>query len=106
MKRIWLIARQEYIKYVTRRGFLISVMLFPIWIGLVAFLPGTLDRATPSRTFTVIDRAGGYETAIADDIARNDTASTLAALSEYARANADMAGLHAGAPGIAEVARG
>jgi len=103
VKRVWLIARQEYIKYVTRRGFLISVMLFPVWIGLVAFLPGTLDRATPSRVFTVIDRAGGYETAIADEIARNDTASTLSALSDYAHANADMAGLRAGAPGVAGV---
>jgi ABC-2 type transport system permease protein len=103
VKRVWLIARQEYIKYVTRRGFLISVMLFPVWIGLVAFLPGTLDRATPSRVFTVIDRAGGYETAIADEIARNDTAAMLSALSEYAHANADMAELRAGAPGVAGV---
>ena len=103
MKRVWLIARQEYIKYVTRRGFLISVMLFPVWIGLVAFLPGTLDRATPSRVFTIIDRAGGYETAIANEIARNDTASTLSALSEYAKANADMTELRAGAPGVAGV---
>jgi len=103
VKRVWLIARQEYIKYVTRRGFLISVMLFPVWIGLVAFLPRALDRATPSRVFAVIDHAGGYETAIADEIARDDTASTLSALSEYAHANADMAELRAGAPGIAGV---
>jgi len=103
VKRVWLIARQEYIKYVTRRGFLISVMLFPVWIGLVAFLPRALDRATPSRVFAVIDRAGGYETAIADEIARDDTASTLSALSEYAHTNADMVELRAGAPGIAGV---
>jgi ABC-2 type transport system permease protein len=103
MKRIWLMARQEYIKYVTRRGFLISVLLFPVWIGLVAFLPRALDRATPSRVFTVIDRAGGYESVIADEIARADTASLLSALSEYARANVDMAGLRAGAPGVAGV---
>ena len=59
MKRAYLIARQEYIKYVTRRGFLISVLLFPVWIGLVAFLPTALQRAAPSRVFTIIDRAGG-----------------------------------------------
>ncbi len=100
MRRIYLIARQEYIKYVTRRGFLISVLLFPVWIGLVAFLPRALDSATPSRAFTVIDRAGGYETAIAEQVARADAASMLSALSEYAHASAGMSRLRAAAPGI------
>jgi ABC-2 type transport system permease protein len=100
VRRIYLIARQEYIKYVTRRGFLISVLLFPVWIGLVAFLPRALDRATPSRVFTIIDRAGGYEAAIAEQVARADAASMLSALSEYARANVAMNGLRAAAPAV------
>lgn len=101
MKRAYLIARQEYIKYVTRRGFLISVLLFPVWIGLVAFLPATLQRATPSRVFTIIDRAGGYDAAVAEEVARADTASMLSALADYVRANVDMTGLRAAAPEIA-----
>jgi ABC-2 type transport system permease protein len=103
VKRAYLIARQEYIKYVTRRGFLISVLLFPVWIGLVAFLPGALDRATPSRVFTIIDRAGGYEAAVAEEIARSDTSSMLSALAYYARTNVDMNGLRAAAPGAAGI---
>jgi ABC-2 type transport system permease protein len=103
MRRIWLIARQEYIKYVTRRGFLISVLLFPIWIGLVAFLPRALDQATPSRVFTIIDRAGGYEAAVAEQVARGDAAAMLSAMSEYAHAHDDMAGLRNTAPPIADV---
>jgi ABC-2 type transport system permease protein len=103
MRRIYLIARQEYIKYVTRRGFLISVLMFPVWIGLVAFLPRALDRATPSRVFTIIDRADGYETAIAEQVARADAASMLSELSEYARANAGMSGLRTAAPAVASM---
>ena len=101
MKRAYLIARQEYIKYVTRRGFLISVLLFPVWIGLVAFLPTALQRAAPSRVFTIIDRAGGYEAAVAEEIARSDTSSMLSALAGYARANVDMDGLRAAEPEVA-----
>jgi ABC-2 type transport system permease protein len=101
MRRIYLIARQEYIKYVTRRGFLISVLLFPVWIGLVAFLPRALDRAAPSRVFMVVDRAGGYEAAIAEQVARADAAAMLQAVSEYAHADADMGALRASAPAVA-----
>jgi ABC-2 type transport system permease protein len=103
MKRVWLIARQEFIKYATRRGFLISVLLFPIWIGLVAFLPRALESATPSRVFTVVDRAGGYEAAIAEQVARADATEMLQALSEYARTNAEMSRLRASPPAITEM---
>lgn len=101
MKRAYLIARQEYIKYVTRRGFLISVLLFPVWIGLVAFLPAMLQRATPSRIFAIIDRAGGYEATVAEEIARADTTAMLSALFDYVHKNADMNGLRAAAPELA-----
>jgi ABC-2 type transport system permease protein len=103
MKRAYLIARQEFIKYITRRGFFISVLLFPVWIGLVAFLPQALDRATPSRVFTVLDRAGGFEAPIAEAVARADAGYMLSALSVYARANVDMSALRKQAPRVAEM---
>jgi ABC-2 type transport system permease protein len=103
MRRVYLIARQEFIKYVTRRGFLIGVLLFPVWIGLVAFLPQAVDRATPSRVFVVVDRAGGFEAPIAEAVARADASAMLSALSVYARASADMAALRKRAPRVAEM---
>ena len=62
MRHVYLIARQEFVKYVTRRGFLISILMFPLWIMVVIFLPqwmGTGPNAPSPHTFTIVDRTGG-----------------------------------------------
>jgi ABC-2 type transport system permease protein len=61
MNRTFLIARQEFIKYVTRRGFAISILMFPLWIVIVTLVPQwTGGGDTPStHVFTVVDRTGG-----------------------------------------------
>jgi ABC-2 type transport system permease protein len=60
MRHTFLIARQEFIKYVTRRGFLISVLMFPLWIMIVIFVPQMTGAGAPrSHVFTVVDRSGG-----------------------------------------------
>lgn len=63
MKHAYLIARQEFIKYVTRRGFLLSILMFPIWIMIVIFVPrwtgGEKPEPVPHHYFTIIDRTGG-----------------------------------------------
>ncbi len=62
MKRAFLVARQEFIKYVTRRGFLISILMFPLWIMVVILVPrwtGGGDTADSLRSFTILDRSGG-----------------------------------------------
>jgi ABC-2 type transport system permease protein len=62
MRQIWLIARQEFIKYVTRRGFLLSVLMFPLWIVIVVMVPkwtGTDSDVPRAHLFTVVDRSGG-----------------------------------------------
>ncbi|MEJ0027376.1 MAG: ABC transporter permease [Rhizomicrobium sp.] len=74
MRHTFLIARQEFVKYVTRRGFLISILMFPLWIMVVIFVPqltgGGASGPAP-HTFTVVDRTGGtYRDAVVAALAR------------------------------------
>ena len=76
MNHTFLIARQEFIKYVTRRGFALSVLMFPLWIMIVIFVPqwtggaGSGDAAH-AHDFTIIDKTGGtYRDAILAGLAR------------------------------------
>ncbi|HTP77805.1 MAG TPA: ABC transporter permease [Rhizomicrobium sp.] len=100
MRATFLIARQEFIKYVTRRGFFISILMFPIWIMIVVLVPQWLGGA-PQRYFTLVDRAGGYREAVLDALARENAARDLKALSQYAAANADINAVRRGAPRLA-----
>ena len=59
MKRAFLVARQEFIKYVTRRGFAISILMFPLWIMIVILVPKWMDGPPTARLFTVVDQSGG-----------------------------------------------
>jgi ABC-2 type transport system permease protein len=62
MTQTFLIARQEFIKYVTRRGFLISILMFPLWIMIVIFVPqwtGQTSEVPRRHDFTIIDHSGG-----------------------------------------------
>ncbi|HWD28130.1 MAG TPA: ABC transporter permease [Rhizomicrobium sp.] len=75
MKHTFLIARQEFIKYVTRRGFLISVLMFPLWIMVVIFVPqwtgGGSGTAAHRHDFAILDKTGGaYRDAILASLAR------------------------------------
>jgi len=101
MRRTLLIARNEYVTYVTRRGFLIGVVLFPLWIGLVVALPGLLASTTPVRHFAVVDRAGGYAEAVADGLVRDEARRILHALAAFAEARADLEAVRHDAPRVA-----
>lgn len=97
MRNTFLIARQEFIKYVTRRGFFISILMFPLWVVIVMFVPRWTTVA-PQRAFTVIDLAGGYRAAILQSLVREDSSRELAALTVYVAANGDIARLQRFAP--------
>lgn len=61
MKRAFLIARQEFIKFVTRRGFLFTLIGVPLWIALAVLLPPLLAHSGAGNQvrFAVIDHSGG-----------------------------------------------
>ena len=58
MNRAFLIARQEFIKYVTRRGFFISILMFPLWIVVVTLIPQWTAGGDSPRILTVVDQTG------------------------------------------------
>ena len=65
MNRIFLIARQEFIKFITRRGFLFTLIGVPLWIGLAAIVPKMIASGGDQAVFTVIDRSHGFGPEIA-----------------------------------------
>jgi len=97
MRNAFLIARQEFIKYVTRRGFFISILMFPIWVVIVLLVPRWTSGA-PQRAFTIIDRAGEYRAAILDSLSREDAERDLNALARYAAANVNLSRLERAKP--------
>jgi ABC-2 type transport system permease protein len=94
MNRAFLIARQEFIKYVTRRGFFISILMFPLWIVVVTLIPQWTAGSESPRIFTVVDNTGGsWRAAILTAIARDNESRDLAALAHYAGGFADISRL-------------
>ena len=73
MNRVFLIARQEFVKFVTRRGFLFTLIGVPVWMALATIVPTMLGNHGGHTVFAVVDRSGGaYRDAIAQSLARRD----------------------------------
>ena len=104
MRRALLVARSEFLKYVTRRGFIISLVMFPIWVVVGGVVPQWIESKTPTRNFTVVDRTGGqYAFAIAKAVRDDAQIAERDALSAYAQAHLDMKALRVRLPAVAVV---
>ena len=101
MRRILLVALNEFIKYITRRGYIISLFMLPIWVFIAAIVPQWVAQSTPTRVFAIVDRAGCYAEAIKEAVHADEDSRTLAALSDYARVNLDTSALRAHEPSYA-----
>ncbi len=53
-RSVWLIARREYLGYVSAWGFWLGLILTPIGIGAGIFITTFLEEAQPSRYFAII----------------------------------------------------
>ena len=71
MRHIYLIARREYLSYVATPGFWISLGFVPIFMLMGIAVPMLMERATPSRYFSVVDQDGRYRDAIAQLLRRD-----------------------------------
>jgi ABC-2 type transport system permease protein len=76
MNRIFLIARQEFIKFITRRGFLFTLIGVPLWIGLAAVVP-KMAAGSDRAVFTVIDRGNAFRQEISRTLARENAPSFI-----------------------------
>jgi ABC-2 type transport system permease protein len=75
--------------------------MVPLFIVLAAAIPALVAAQTQTRVITVIDRAGGYEQAVAAAVRRDEAHATLSALAGYAAKYADMAALGRTDPALA-----
>jgi len=83
MKQIFLIAWREYKEYIFSRGFLLSLVLFPLGVVLVGAAMGLIERNKPLRYFTVYDEVGAYTEAIDEEIERLHWIDTINAWDDY-----------------------
>jgi ABC-2 type transport system permease protein len=103
IRRTLLIARQEFVKYVTRRGFLISLLMVPVILALSIGMSSFTANHTRTNVMTVVDLAGGYAAAVEQAVARDTAHKELTALAAYAHANVDRLVLRQKAPDLARL---
>ena len=70
LRSIYLVARRDYLGYVTAWGFWLGLLITPILFGLGIMLPSFAASQTPVRYFTVIDTNGAFERAIETEMER------------------------------------
>jgi ABC-2 type transport system permease protein len=100
IRRTLLIALQEFVKYVTRRGFLISLLMVPVILALSIGMSSFTANHTRTNVMTVVDLAGGYAAAVEQAVARDTARKELTALAAYAHANVDRIVLRRKAPDL------
>ncbi len=64
MRNTYLIARRDYLGYVTAWGFWLGLLLTPLLMGLFMAAPMVAASSQPTRHFVVIDPAGDFEAAL------------------------------------------
>lgn len=94
IRRTFLIARQEFVKYVTRRGFLLGLLMAPLIFVIAVAVPQFAVSHPHTNIMTVVDLAGDYAPAIETAVTRQQAGAALNAIAAYAKANADMKAFH------------
>ena len=60
MRAIYLVARRDYLGYVTSIGFWIGMLLTPLLMGLGAMAPGLVKSATSAKYYAVIEQGDTF----------------------------------------------
>lgn len=59
MRKVWAIIRREVVERVRTRAFILSTLLFPLFMGLLVILPGYLmTRSTGTKRIALVDATG------------------------------------------------
>ena len=103
MKEVRLIAWREFLQYLRARGFLITLLLVPLWLVVSALLHHLLSEVQPQRRFAVIDDAGGFLPAVDRRLAFERAESDLESLKGWARKNVDLNALKISLPSVASM---
>ncbi len=104
MRGVWLVARREFAYFVLRRGFLISLLLVPVWIGISVAIPLLAARSVSVASFVVVDQSGqGFAGAIDKALLRSEARTALELMAVYVKAAADVEALKKADPELAKV---
>ncbi|MEL6661958.1 MAG: ABC transporter permease [Pseudomonadota bacterium] len=70
LRSIYLVARRDYLGYVTAWGFWLGLLITPILLGIGLMLPSFAASQAPVRYFSVIDTNGAFERAVESEMER------------------------------------
>ncbi|MEO0466289.1 MAG: hypothetical protein AAF216_07080, partial [Pseudomonadota bacterium] len=70
LRSIYLVARRDYLGYVTAWGFWLGLMITPVLFGIGLVAPSLAASSAPVRHFTVIDNTGAYTAVIEKEMER------------------------------------
>lgn len=86
LRSVYLVARRDYLGYVTAWGFWLGLLLTPILLGIGMMAPALAASQTPVRYFTVLDPNGEFEKALRAELGerRADLLRDLIGTSEFA----------------------
>ncbi len=88
MRCVLLIALREFTENVRTKGFWLGLLLFPTLIVLGGTLPMLLTRkATPTRTYVLVDLAGDYAGLVRDGLAQDEADRVASAREDWERRN-------------------
>jgi ABC-2 type transport system permease protein len=87
IRRALVIGIQEFVKYVTRRGFIISLLMMPLILVIATAVPSFTASHPRTNVMTVVDFAGGYDQAIARALARDKALAEISAFADYVHQN-------------------
>lgn len=92
---VYLIARREFVAYVTTVGFWLSVTLVPVFMAFGAMMPQILAAAKPPTHFAILDETGRYADIVRNAVSETRRAELRADLQNYAAAQLDAAAANA-----------
>lgn len=80
MDKVFLIARREFLAYVSTWGFWVSLVTTPLLMGVFALAPTVLRNSEPARVITIVADNPDDLAAVRDAFAENERARTRRAL--------------------------
>ena len=83
MRGIWLVARREYLGYVTAWGFWLGLILTPLGLLAGAVLPRAIESNQPIRYYVVVDTHDDFSQAVQDHLDGWRAGTSLALLEQH-----------------------
>lgn len=95
MRNVFLVARRDYLGYVTAWGFWLGLFLTPVLLGVFSLAPALAASTTPTRYYTVIESGTEFADALTEEFGRTRIAAARAQITALGMMGQDEAGMSA-----------